>query len=276
MAFSQPAPQTTSLDLQKSDDNLTIYEGLSVSFKPAPLGKRVLAYIVDLAIVMVIMYIPIFVFIFVGALAMGWAASVESSIVKGVIIALFFTAAVLIFASIYHGYFIILEYRRGQTYGKKIFALKVVSLKGNRLTWGQCVLRDLIRYIDCSLIIPGLVSIIASQKGQRLGDFAAHTLVTHYSLSEQKRAAQYMKVDQYHLLSETTKPTSMPDKEMKKFLSFAFATFVIQTKNPGKKRLDNIAEHIKSTYMSNVPPDIDNKTIIRLYAEYCFRKTNNL
>jgi uncharacterized RDD family membrane protein YckC len=33
------------------------------------------------------------------------------------------------------------------------------------------------RYIDCALVIPGLVCILATERRQRLGDLAAGTLV---------------------------------------------------------------------------------------------------
>ncbi|MBF0107060.1 MAG: RDD family protein [Deltaproteobacteria bacterium] len=279
MSFSQGTAQPDDRFNQTDPSihsRLTVYDGLSVRFKPAPFGKRLLAYIVDLSIVSAIMYIPVLIFIFVAIAAAAFASSAHLGILGIIGLVILIIIAVLIFASIYHGYFIYFEYKRGQTFGKRIFSLKVVSLKGGRLTLGQCVLRDLIRYIDCSMIFPGLIAIIASERGQRLGDFAAQTLVTHYSTKELSREAQYMNIDEYHQLLETTHPTAMQEKEMKKFLGFAFAAFIIQTKIPSAKKIADVAAHIREHYFGSEPQGIDNTTIVRFYAEYCFRKTNKL
>lgn len=68
----------------------------------------------------------------------------------------------------------------GQTLGKRLVGLRVVSDRGIPITGAQAVLRSLVGTIDgpipfCYLL--GLASILLTRKFQRLGDLAAGTMV---------------------------------------------------------------------------------------------------
>jgi uncharacterized RDD family membrane protein YckC len=78
-------------------------------------------------------------------------------------------------------YFIVMEYTRGATIGKRWFRLQVLTLDGNRLTLRQCVLREMLRHVDLLLIVPGVLGICFGGRRQRLGDWAAGTIVAHVS-----------------------------------------------------------------------------------------------
>ena len=67
----------------------------------------------------------------------------------------------------------------GQTAGKKVMKIKVVSLNGNQPTFGQYMLRWLFRLIDIYLFeaLPAFICIIVSDKKQRIGDIVAGTAV---------------------------------------------------------------------------------------------------
>ena len=83
------------------------------------------------------------------------------------------------------GYDVIMDYSwRGQTVGKRVMRLRVVDARGLRLTFAQCVMRNLLRFVDClpfAYAVGGLAS-LASARGQRLGDLAAGTIVVHEAL----------------------------------------------------------------------------------------------
>jgi uncharacterized RDD family membrane protein YckC len=68
-----------------------------------------------------------------------------------------------------------------QTLGKKIFGVIVTDLGGGRPSWWRVVVRNLVRPVDlCGFVVPGLVGLLAimwSSRGQRLGDMAGGTLV---------------------------------------------------------------------------------------------------
>ena len=70
-------------------------------------------------------------------------------------------------------------YGRGRTLGKRVFGLRVVDARGLKLTFGQVVLRNLLRAVDflpAGYFIGGVASVL-SPRCQRLGDLAAGTVV---------------------------------------------------------------------------------------------------
>jgi uncharacterized RDD family membrane protein YckC len=68
---------------------------------------------------------------------------------------------------------------RGQSPGKRLLKLRVVSDDGAGITTGQSVARNLLRIVDVlpTQYIVGLASMLASSNGKRLGDWASGTLV---------------------------------------------------------------------------------------------------
>jgi hypothetical protein len=88
--------------------------------------------------------------------------------------------SILCYFAISIGYGIAAEwYWRGQTLGKRILRLRVMDEQGLRLRFNQIVIRNLLRAVD---MLPGLylfggVASILSPRAQRLGDFAANTVV---------------------------------------------------------------------------------------------------
>jgi uncharacterized RDD family membrane protein YckC len=78
------------------------------------------------------------------------------------------------------GYSICLEWRlRGQTLGKRAMRLRVVDAQGLRLKFNQIVIRNLLRMVDMLPLfyLVGGTACILSRRAQRLGDFAANTVV---------------------------------------------------------------------------------------------------
>ena len=67
----------------------------------------------------------------------------------------------------------------GQSMGKKLFRIKVISENGNRPELHQLLLRWLLRFVDMSITfgLGALISSLVTPKNQRLGDLAAGTLV---------------------------------------------------------------------------------------------------
>ena len=78
------------------------------------------------------------------------------------------------------GYHVGFEWRsNGQTPGKRLVGLKVVSDRGLRLTLAQAVLRNLFRVVDrlpLLYLLGGCVAVF-EEHGRRLGDLAAGTVV---------------------------------------------------------------------------------------------------
>jgi uncharacterized membrane protein SpoIIM required for sporulation/uncharacterized RDD family membrane protein YckC len=78
------------------------------------------------------------------------------------------------------GYGIAAEWHwRGQTVGKRLLRLRVMDAQGLRLRFSQIVIRNLMRFVDslpAFYLVGGAVCLV-SRHAQRLGDFAANTIV---------------------------------------------------------------------------------------------------
>lgn len=163
---------------------------IDIEFEIAEFNKRLLAYLVDLFLLILYMFSISYLLYSVFRVGEGSRGLV---LILLVIPTLFYTTASEVLMN-------------GQTIGKKIFHIKVVSLDGGEPTIGQYLLRWFMRFYEWSfiiftlfwsnftlfwsngftgfvwLIIGGVTSIIIigiSPKSQRLGDIVAGTVVVN-------------------------------------------------------------------------------------------------
>jgi uncharacterized RDD family membrane protein YckC len=141
-------------------------EGIAFSLLLAGPISRFLAWLVDLACVAVGGFI-------IGAALAGlqWIAA---DFVRAVSVLAYFALSI--------GYGIALEWLwRGQTVGKRLLRLRVMDAEGLRLSFGQVVIRNLLRFVDMlpAFYLVGGIACLVSQRAQRLGDFAAGTIVVY-------------------------------------------------------------------------------------------------
>ncbi len=142
-------------------------EGIVFPLLLASPVTRFLAWVVDLACVSVLASVA------QGILWLGGIISVD--LARG--------AAMLAYFAVSIGYGIVTEwYWRGQTVGKKLLRLRVMDEQGLRLQPTQIVVRNLLRAIDMlpAFYLVGGVACLVSRRAQRLGDFAANTIVVRY------------------------------------------------------------------------------------------------
>jgi len=89
--------------------------------------------------------------------------------------------ASLISLIIFFGYYILQEGAYGQTVGKMAVKIRVVREDGTKIDYSDALVRNILRIIDAiPYVIPyllGAILIWPSDKKQRLGDRAAHTVV---------------------------------------------------------------------------------------------------
>lgn len=105
-------------------------------------------------------------------MVIGFLSIVSVGVAQAVQIILYFVISI--------GYRMVSEwFWRGQTVGKRMLRLRVVDAQGLRLTFSQIVIRNLLRFVDalpvCYLV--GGMTCLLSRHAQRLGDFAANTVV---------------------------------------------------------------------------------------------------
>jgi len=154
---------------------------IDIEFEIAAFHKRLLAYLVDFIIL--VLYMLSMLYLLYGGFSVG-EGSYGFVMLVLVIPMLFYTMMSELWMN-------------GQTIGKMLFKIKVVSLDGGEPTLGQYMLRWFMRFYEWAFIIfflfwsngilgilflvtGGIISIIIiaiSPKSQRLGDIVAGTVV---------------------------------------------------------------------------------------------------
>lgn len=147
-------------------------EQISLEYALASAGSRFLAIAIDTLIEFAIALVLFLVGYFIVVVAFGAGQS-------GVWIV---AALVLIGFTLFYGYFAIFEaVWNGQTPGKRMVGLRVITLSGRPLGPMESIIRNLLRIVDQmpAFYAVGIVSVFVTAKHQRLGDLAAGTVVVH-------------------------------------------------------------------------------------------------
>jgi uncharacterized RDD family membrane protein YckC len=154
-------------------EKLTIHtpEQIALEFTLAGAGSRFLALAID-TILQVLVLLTILLLFAAGAwLRVVGVASAGT----------WMQAAGVIFGFVlYYGYFAFFEAMwTGQTPGKRVVGLRVISLSGRPIAPVDSILRNLLRIVDQipGIYAVGIVSIMVTSRSQRLGDLAAGTVV---------------------------------------------------------------------------------------------------
>jgi len=155
---------------------VTTPEGISFAFRIASPVLRLGALMLDWAVISSAWSVL--------ALILAPLKLISHDASQGVMIVTYFVLS--------RAYDVVMDYFwRGQTLGKRVMRLRVVDAQGLRLTFAQCVVRNLMRFVDClpfAYAVGGIASLV-SVRGQRLGDLAAGTIVVHEALEPAPDAA---------------------------------------------------------------------------------------
>jgi uncharacterized RDD family membrane protein YckC len=160
-------------------ETLTIQTPESVGFQYvlAGVGSRAAAFLLDTAI-RFIAVLSIFVFItLMGALLPKLDfVGITSWLSKSWLIAL----GVLAYGFVDLGYFVFFEALwSGQTPGKRHQRLRVIRSNGRPISWLESGIRNILRALDllAGFYPLGLIVVFLSRNNQRIGDYAAGTVV---------------------------------------------------------------------------------------------------
>lgn len=139
-------------------------QNIDIDYEVADLGDRVLARLIDMAI-----FISIIIFTVILILMSSGYEAMNNTL--GIVL-------IIVYASLYVFYDLACEvFMNGQSVGKRLRKIKVVSIDGAQPTIGQYLLRWLFRIVDFSLTssLCALISVAVSDKKQRVGDMVAGT-----------------------------------------------------------------------------------------------------
>src|ERR1700761_5193159 len=134
-------------------------QNIEIEYEIGGLGERILARLIDFAV-----FIPFVIALFIAA-----AAQMDN-----IALGIFGVVLVLIYAF----YDLVFEvFFNGQSLGKRVMKIKVISLDGARPKFSQYLLRWLFRIVDFTLTLQvcGLITAAVSNKQQRVGDIVAGT-----------------------------------------------------------------------------------------------------
>ncbi len=154
-------------------------EDVGLEFESAGPGSRVAAGLIDLAIVHVLIAVVLGGLAAAGTLAVPTRALLEGDVLRH----LGGPALAIVIATVLGinlGYFVVAErLTAGQSPGKRLVGLRVVRDGGYGLDLTASLVRNLARIVDAlpGPYLVGLVAVLASTRGKRLGDQLAGTTV---------------------------------------------------------------------------------------------------
>ena len=173
-------------------------EQVKLDFAVAGPTSRMLAYGIDY-VVIGLMEIALFLALVLAGPLAGWIGdlfqrarvdltsgnpqAVNESSAIFMLIAFFLVLQLLI----EWAYFLCIEYATGgRSLGKALVRLRVIRDDGLPITLRDCAVRNLLRAVDMlpSSYLLGLVAMVASREGKRLGDLAAGTIVVRLERGE--------------------------------------------------------------------------------------------
>lgn len=137
---------------------------VDIDYPVAGLGERIAARLIDLAMFFALYLLFILFMVIVQA--------VTSSIAIYVLL--------IVYAASYVFYNLVCEiFMTGQSVGKRLMKIKVISIDGSQPSLGQYFIRWIFRLVDFVITfqIGGIVCIAVSENKQRLGDLVAGTTV---------------------------------------------------------------------------------------------------
>jgi len=142
---------------------ITTSQNIDIDYEVAGVGERLLARLIDFGLFFAIYILAVLGFVIAGR-RMGEGTAL--------------TAIVIVYAALFVFYDLICEVTMGgQSIGKMIMKIKVISIDGGRPSFGQYLMRWLFRIVDFTLSMQlcGLFCVAISEKQQRLGDMVAGT-----------------------------------------------------------------------------------------------------
>jgi uncharacterized RDD family membrane protein YckC len=146
-------------------------EQIALEFPLAGVGSRFLALAIDMLLQVAI-----------GLLVLAVVGGAWSFLQPRAGGAWFLAVVVIAAFLLFYGYFAGFEaFWHGQTPGKRMIGLRVLSVTGRPARIDEAILRNLLRVIDQlpGVYAIGIVTMLVSARNQRLGDLAAGTVVVH-------------------------------------------------------------------------------------------------
>ena len=224
-------------------------QNIDIDYETGGLGERILAYLIDLSI-------------FIALAIIGGILSIKvfPETITG---AYFIVVGVCMLL-----YDLLCEsFLNGQSVGKKVMKIRVISIDGARPRFSQYLLRWLFRPVDFALTsyLGGVITIILTDKGQRIGDLVAGTAIIRTVPRTGMNKIIFAEVD------DTYKPV-FPQVTQLKDEDIALIHDVIDNylRTGNNMVVYNMADKIREYLSISLPPDMNSiqflQTIMKDYS----------
>lgn len=140
-------------------------QNVNLDYKIVSVGERILAFLIDLLIFTVYLYAVELITSFMGeAISDHWTV--------------FGLQQLLLLPVMFYSLYMHIIFN-GRTVGKMILKIRVVKIDGSPAHWSNYLTLWMLRLVDIWIFLGsiGLLTILFSEKRQRVGDFAAGTVV---------------------------------------------------------------------------------------------------
>lgn len=150
------------IELRTIEINTT--QNVTIEYELAPYQKRMLAFLLDFAVILVATFI----------LSRIGAAIFDSEGGGALVFNYFVVTPVILFYTLVSEVFL-----NGQTLGKKVLGIRVIKINGKQATLSDYIIRWLFRLLDIYLSLGAVASILinSTDKSQRIGDIIAGTVL---------------------------------------------------------------------------------------------------
>ncbi|MDR6967660.1 putative RDD family membrane protein YckC [Flavobacterium arsenatis] len=152
-----------------SELSINTTQNVNINFTAASIGQRILAFGTDLLIIIAYFIVAMTLLYYSG---LGDAMDKMDGWSAGAIMVLI-TIPITFYSIFWESLF------DGQTLGKRLLKIKVVKIDGYQASFGDYFVRWLFRLVDIVFTsgTVGFISIVVTDKSQRLGDIAAGTAI---------------------------------------------------------------------------------------------------
>lgn len=225
-----------------TDIQVTTSQNVNITFSPASIGERMLAFAIDMLIkgaFLFVLYLVFFKLLNIGNLFDG----LDSWSVFAIVILLTFPIYI---------YTLVTEsLMEGQTFGKQMVKIKVVKIDGYQAGFGDYLIRWFFRLVDVfsNSGAVGIVTMVLSRNNRRLGDMASGTAVISLKNS----------VNISHTILEEVSDAYQPAFPQVLALSDNDARiikdhFVLAVKNDDRALITKLSNKIKETLKLEIDP----------------------
>jgi uncharacterized RDD family membrane protein YckC len=228
-------------------------QNIDIDYEIGGLGERILAKLIDYAI-----FIP---FLFGGTfIAMGGS---------GMVIGIYYIILLALFAF----YDLLCEvFFNGQSLGKRVMKIRVISIDGARPKFSQYLLRWLFRLVDFGITggAGALICAVVTEHGQRIGDVVAGTAMIKTTARTQMSNLVFTNAD------DTYQPVFIQANQLADGdINLIHEVIENYFKTGSNVVVYRTAERIKELLGVTPPPDMNNllflQTVVKDYSHIAAR-----